>query len=61
MAALRSGLKCSRTKVYAPLLNRIDALPLNVSYYFLDGSYFGCGNPNADCGISIEWAGIVSG
>ena len=34
MAALRSGLKCSRTAVYAPLLNRIDALPLNVIYYF---------------------------
>jgi hypothetical protein len=23
--------------VYAPLLNRIDALPLNMIYYFLDG------------------------
>ncbi len=30
MAALRSGLKC----VYAPRLNRIDVLPLNVIYNF---------------------------
>jgi hypothetical protein len=34
MAALQFGLKCSRTNVYAPLLNRIDALPLSVSYNF---------------------------
>jgi hypothetical protein len=34
MAALRFGLKCSRTNVYAPLLNRIDALPLNAIYNF---------------------------
>jgi hypothetical protein len=34
MAALQSGLKCSRTKVHAPLLNQIGALPLNVIYYF---------------------------
>jgi len=32
--ASRFGLKCSRTNVYAPLLNRIDALSLNVIYYF---------------------------
>ena len=32
MAELRSDLKCSRTNVYAPLLNPIDALPLNVNY-----------------------------
>jgi hypothetical protein len=25
--------------VYAPLLNRIDALPLSVSYYFGDGFF----------------------
>ena len=34
MAALRFALKCSRTSVYAPLLNQIDALPLTVSYNF---------------------------
>jgi hypothetical protein len=34
MAALRFGLKCSRTSVYAPLLNLIDALPLNVTDSF---------------------------
>ena len=34
MAALRSGLKCSRTACNAPRLNRIDALPLNVIYNF---------------------------
>jgi len=34
MLALRFDLKCSRTKGYAPLLNRIDALTLNVIYYF---------------------------
>ena len=34
MAALRFGFKCSRTNVYAPLLNRIDALPLNAIYNF---------------------------
>ncbi len=34
MAALRFGLKCSRTSVYVPLLKQIDALPLNVIYYF---------------------------
>ena len=34
MAALQFALKCSRTNVYAPLLNRIDALPLNAIYNF---------------------------
>jgi hypothetical protein len=34
MAALRFGLKCSRTNVYAPLLNLIGALPLNGIYNF---------------------------
>jgi len=34
MASLRFDLKCSRTNVYAPLLNQIDALPLNGIYYF---------------------------
>ena len=32
MAVLRFGLKCTRTNVYAPLLNLIDALPLNGTY-----------------------------
>ena len=36
MSALRFGLKCSRTNVYAPLLNQIDALTLNRIYYFWD-------------------------
>jgi hypothetical protein len=34
MAALRFGLKYSRTNVYAPLLNRIGAFPLDVIYNF---------------------------
>jgi hypothetical protein len=34
MAALRFNFKCSRTNVYAPLQNQIDALPLNVIYNF---------------------------
>ena len=32
MAALRFGLKCSRTAVYAALLNLIGALLLNAIY-----------------------------
>ena len=35
MAALRYGSKCSRTNVYAPLLNRIDALPSNTIWGFI--------------------------
>ncbi len=34
MSALRFGLKCSRTGVYAALLNLIDALILNAIYNF---------------------------
>ena len=30
MAALRVSLKCSRTNVYAPLLNQLDALPSTI-------------------------------
>jgi len=38
MAALRFGLKCSRTNVYAPLLNQIDALEASLNLLRLDMS-----------------------
>jgi hypothetical protein len=34
MAALQADLKCSHTGVYAPLSNRLGALPLNVIWAF---------------------------
>ena len=49
MAALRFSLKCSRTSVYAPLLNRIDALPLNVSYNFETASNLFKLSPSPPC------------
>jgi len=32
MAALRTAEKCSRTCVYAPLYQRLDALPATIGY-----------------------------
>ena len=48
MAALRFGLKCSRTNVYAPLSNQIDALPSNTIWGFETISKWFQNPPKAD-------------
>jgi hypothetical protein len=52
---LRFDLKCSRTNVYAPLLNRIGALSLNVIWDFETTYSYNSLPMRWNCGMMEYW------